>query len=119
MYYLPRTDGGPSFSAGGRTNFQKAGETSVNLAAQEIKEVARLLELRSGGYSYGGGREQPLRAASQYGGGGVIGGGGGGQAVSRTSSSMSGGGGGQGVRRGFSTYSEDDGCADALYTQDL
>lgn len=82
----------------------------MNLAAQEIKEVARLLEVRSGGYGYGG--REPLRTNSQYGGGG--------QAVTRTSSSgMGGGGGGQAVRRGFSTYSEDDGCADGLYTQDL
>lgn len=105
---LPRLDG--------TAHTPKAGETSVNLAAQEIKEVARLLEVRSGGYGYGhgqSGREQPIRTASQYGGAG------GGQDVSRTSSGLSGGGGGQGVRRGFSTYSEDDGCADALYTQDL
>eukprot|EP00752_Nemacystus_decipiens_P008922 g7965.t1 len=96
----------------------ETGETSVNLAAQEIKEVARLLEARSGGYSYGGGGgREPVRPASQY---GAPVGGGGGLAVGRSSSSsMSGGGGGHGVRRGFSTYSEDDGCADALYTQDL
>eukprot|EP00903_Cladosiphon_okamuranus_P013149 g12263.t1 len=92
----------------------EAGETSVNLAAQEIKEVARLLEVRSGGYSYGHGGREPARAAGQYGGAGA-----GGQAVSRTSSGLSGGGGDHGVMRGFSTYSEDDGCADALYTQDL
>lgn len=83
----------------------------MNLAAQEIKEVARLLEVRSGGYSYGGREREPLRTTSQYAGGG--------QAASRTSGSLTGGGGGQAVRRGFSTYSEDDGCADALYTQDL
>ncbi|CAM9785055.1 unnamed protein product [Scytosiphon promiscuus] len=52
----------------------EAGDTSVSLAMQEIKEVARLLEERSQG----------------------------GPTAGR-----------------FSTYSEDDGCADALYTQDL
>ncbi|CBJ32068.1 conserved unknown protein [Ectocarpus siliculosus] len=71
----------------------ETGEAPVSLAAQEIKEVARILEARSGAPSV----REPLRSTN----------------------SMGGGGGGQGVTRAFSTYSEDDGCADALYTQDL
>ncbi|CAM9946583.1 unnamed protein product [Ectocarpus sp. 4 AP-2014] len=71
----------------------ETGETPVSLAAQEIKEVARILEARSGAPSV----REPLRSTN----------------------SMGSGGGGQGVTRAFSTYSEDDGCADDLYTQDL
>ncbi len=96
----------------------------MNLAAQEIKEVARLLEVRSGsitggngsGYHYAGREPTRTNYASSAAGG---------SSNSNTmrgsssSSSLGGGGGGQAVTRGFSTYSEDDGCADALYTQDL
>lgn len=77
---------------------------SVSVAMQEIKEVARLLEERSqGGPPIGRstGRETEQRRVAQG------------------NSGLGGGGGGQGVTRAFSTYSEDDGCADALYTQDL
>lgn len=77
---------------------------SVSLAMQEIKEVARLLEERSqGGPAVG---RSVSRETEQ-------------RRVAHTNSGMGGGGGGQGVTRAFSTYSEDDGCADALYTQDL
>lgn len=70
----------------------------MNVAAHEITEVARLLEAPSGGDS---GREPaPARMDSHMEGAG-------------------GGGGGQSITRVFSTYSEDDGCADSLYTQDL
>lgn len=75
----------------------QAGETSMIVAAQEIKEVARLLEVPSGGDN--GGEPAPARVIRNTGG--------------------SGGGGGQDMNRAFSTYSEDDGCADSLYTQDL
>ncbi|CAM9236197.1 unnamed protein product [Ectocarpus fasciculatus] len=71
----------------------ETGETPVSLVAQEIKEVARILEARSGAPSV----REPTRPTN----------------------SMGSGGGGQGVTRAFSTYSEDDGCADDLYTQDL
>lgn len=76
----------------------QAGQTSINLASQEIKEVARLLERRPSGLGSRAPDGHSARANSNTGGSSV---------PSRV------------IPRVFSTYSEDDGCADGLYTRDL
>lgn len=68
----------------------------MQAAAEDIREVARLLERGNSGR---------LQSANHVTNSGSVG------------QSRSHGGGS--VSRAFSTYSEDDGCADSLYTRDL
>lgn len=69
---------------------------SVQAAAEDIREVARLLERGNSGR---------LQSTNHV--------------ISSGSISQSRSHGGGSGSRAFSTYSEDDGCADSLYTRDL